>query len=54
MIADSSHHRAASGGLPLLSFALAELWEARGRERNLSAQTARRRASGALARHGDS
>nr|MBA3395667.1 serine/threonine-protein kinase PknK [Deltaproteobacteria bacterium] len=48
---------AGSGGLPLLSFALAELWERRDLERNLVTQAALDAmggVSGALARHGDS
>ncbi len=48
--------QAGSGGLPLLSFALAELWEARDRERGLIAQAALDTmggVAGALARHGD-
>ncbi len=45
-----------SGGLPLLSFALAELWEARDRERAMITQAALDTmggVAGALARHGD-
>ena len=48
---------AGSGGLPLLSFALAELWEARDRDRGLITQAALDTmggVAGALARHGDS
>ncbi|HVV84722.1 MAG TPA: serine/threonine-protein kinase, partial [Kofleriaceae bacterium] len=48
---------AGSGGLPLLSFALAALWEARDRERRLVTQAsldAVGGVAGALARHGDS
>ncbi|MDQ3370468.1 MAG: serine/threonine-protein kinase, partial [Myxococcota bacterium] len=48
---------AGSGGLPLLSFALAELWERRDRTRNLVTQAsldAMGGVAGALARHGDS
>jgi formylglycine-generating enzyme required for sulfatase activity len=48
--------RAGSGGLPLLSFALAELWEARDRERGLITQATLDTmggVAGALARHGD-
>jgi formylglycine-generating enzyme required for sulfatase activity len=48
--------RAGSGGLPLLSFALAELWEARDRERGLITQATLEimgGVAGALARHGD-
>jgi len=48
--------QAGSGGLPLLSFALAELWEARDRERGLITQATLDRmggVAGALARHGD-
>jgi eukaryotic-like serine/threonine-protein kinase len=48
--------QAGSGGLPLLSFALAELWEARDRERGLITQatlTTMGGVAGALARHGD-
>ena len=48
--------QAGSGGLPLLSFALAELWEARDRERGSISQTALTimgGVAGALARHGD-
>jgi eukaryotic-like serine/threonine-protein kinase len=47
---------AGSGGLPLLSFALAELWEARDRDRGLITQAALDTmggVAGALARHGD-
>ena len=49
--------QAGSGGLPLLSFALAELWEARDRDRGVIAQgalDAMGGVAGALARHGDS
>jgi formylglycine-generating enzyme required for sulfatase activity len=49
--------RAGSGGLPLLSFALAELWEARDREHGAITQAALAAmggVAGALARHGDS
>ena len=49
--------RAGGGGLPLLSFALAELWEARDRERGLITQATLDTmggVAGALARHGDS
>jgi eukaryotic-like serine/threonine-protein kinase len=49
--------QAGSGGLPLLSFALAELWEARDRERGLITQATLDKmggVAGALARHGDS
>ncbi|MEO8698585.1 MAG: protein kinase [Kofleriaceae bacterium] len=48
--------QAGSGGLPLLSFALAELWEARDRDRGVITQTALETmggVAGALARHGD-
>ncbi|HEX3760052.1 MAG TPA: protein kinase, partial [Kofleriaceae bacterium] len=48
--------QAGSGGLPLLSFALAELWEARDRERGVIPQATLDRmggVAGALARHGD-
>jgi formylglycine-generating enzyme required for sulfatase activity len=48
---------AGSGGLPLLSFALAELWEARDREKSVITQVALDTmggVAGALARHGDS
>ena len=48
--------RAGSGGLPLLSFALAELWEARDRERGVISQSVLDRmggVAGALARHAD-
>ncbi|HET9622405.1 MAG TPA: protein kinase [Kofleriaceae bacterium] len=48
--------QAGSGGLPLLSFALAELWEARDRARGLITQAALDTmggVAGALARHGD-
>ena len=48
--------RAGSGGLPLLSFALAELWEARDRDRGLITQATldiMGGVAGALARHGD-
>jgi formylglycine-generating enzyme required for sulfatase activity len=48
--------QAGSGGLPLLSFALAELWEARDRERGLITRTVLDTmggVAGALARHGD-
>jgi formylglycine-generating enzyme required for sulfatase activity len=48
--------QAGSGGLPLLSFALAELWEARDRERGLITQATLDKmggVAGALARHGD-
>jgi hypothetical protein len=48
--------QAGSGGLPLLSFALAELWEARDRDRGLITQAALATmggVAGALARHGD-
>ena len=47
---------AGSGGLPLLSFALAELWEAHDRERGVitrAALDAMGGVAGALARHGD-
>lgn len=47
---------AGSGGLPLLSFALAELWEARDVERAVITQSSLDRVggvAGALARHGD-
>jgi eukaryotic-like serine/threonine-protein kinase len=47
---------AGSGGLPLLSFALAELWEARDRDRGLITQATLDMmggVAGALARHGD-
>src|SRR5207253_1003636 len=46
----------AEGGLPLLQFALAELWEARDREREVipaSALTAIGGVAGALSRHAD-
>ncbi len=49
--------QAGSGGLPLLSFALAELWEARDREHSSITQAALDAmggVGGALARHGDS
>lgn len=48
--------QAGGGGLPLLSFALAELWEARDRDRSLittAALVAMGGVAGALARHGD-
>jgi formylglycine-generating enzyme required for sulfatase activity len=48
--------QAGSGGLPLLSFALAELWEARDRERGLITRAVldiMGGVAGALARHGD-
>jgi len=48
--------QAGSGGLPLLSFALAELWEARDRDRGLITQATLDTmggVAGALARHGD-
>jgi formylglycine-generating enzyme required for sulfatase activity len=48
--------QAGSGGLPLLSFALAELWEARDRDRGLITQATLATmggVAGALARHGD-
>jgi formylglycine-generating enzyme required for sulfatase activity len=48
--------QAGSGGLPLLSFALAELWEARDRERGVITQATLDMmggVAGALARHGD-
>ena len=48
--------QAGSGGLPLLSFALAELWEARDRERGLITRAVLDTmggVAGALARHGD-
>jgi formylglycine-generating enzyme required for sulfatase activity len=48
--------RAGSGGLPLLSFALAELWEARDRERGTITRATLEimgGVAGALARHGD-
>ncbi|HET9990221.1 MAG TPA: serine/threonine-protein kinase, partial [Kofleriaceae bacterium] len=48
---------AGSGGLPLLSFALASLWEARDRERGVITQAvleAMGGVAGALARHADS
>jgi len=48
--------QAGSGGLPLLSFALAELWERRDRERDVITQgalDAMGGVSGALAKHGD-
>jgi eukaryotic-like serine/threonine-protein kinase len=48
--------QAGSGGLPLLSFALAELWEARDREKGLVTQATLDQmggVAGALARHGD-
>ncbi|TMQ14131.1 MAG: hypothetical protein E6J91_16315 [Deltaproteobacteria bacterium] len=48
--------QAGGGGLPLLSFALAELWEARDRERGLITQATLDTmggVAGALARHGD-
>ena len=48
--------QAGSGGLPLLSFALAELWEARDRDRGLITQAVLDTmggVAGALARHGD-
>jgi len=48
--------QAGSGGLPLLSFALADLWEARDREHDLisrSAVTAMGGVAGALSRHAD-
>ncbi|MGH9886815.1 MAG: serine/threonine-protein kinase, partial [bacterium] len=48
--------QAGSGGLPLLSFALAELWEARDRARGLITQATLDTmggVAGALARHGD-
>jgi len=48
--------QAGSGGLPLLSFALAELWEGRDRERGLITQSVLDTmggVAGALARHGD-
>ena len=47
---------AGSGGLPLLSFALAELWEARDRDKGIIPQSALDTmggVAGALARHGD-
>ncbi|MEJ7603208.1 MAG: protein kinase [Kofleriaceae bacterium] len=47
---------AGSGGLPLLSFALAELWEARDREKSMITRAALDTmggVAGALARHGD-
>lgn len=49
--------RAGGGGLPLLSFALAELWEARDRDRGLITQATLDRmggVAGALSRHADS
>jgi eukaryotic-like serine/threonine-protein kinase len=48
--------RAGSGGLPLLSFTLAELWEARDRDTNTITRAtldAMGGVAGALARHGD-
>ncbi len=48
--------QAGGGGLPLLSFALAELWEARDRDRGMiteAALTTMGGVAGALARHGD-
>jgi formylglycine-generating enzyme required for sulfatase activity len=48
--------QAGSGGLPLLSFALAELWEARDRARGMITQATLDTmggVAGALARHGD-
>ncbi len=48
--------QAGGGGLPLLSFALAELWEARDRKRGLITQATLDTmggVAGALARHGD-
>ncbi|HEU0030163.1 MAG TPA: bifunctional serine/threonine-protein kinase/formylglycine-generating enzyme family protein [Kofleriaceae bacterium] len=48
--------QAGSGGLPLLSFALAELWEARDRDKRTITTTALDTmggVAGALARHGD-
>jgi eukaryotic-like serine/threonine-protein kinase len=54
LVAATAH--AGSGGLPLLSFALAELWEARDRQRELITQATLDQmggVAGALARHGD-
>jgi formylglycine-generating enzyme required for sulfatase activity len=54
-LVDATAH-AGSGGLPLLSFALAELWEARDRGRGMITQATLDTmggVAGALARHGD-